>query len=209
MVQHSDIRSSVQLYEPRTFDLPALDGISSEQIAVHLKLYEGYVTAFNEMRQAEVELAKDVQKNKHALSEIRRRRSFEFDGMRMHELYFMQFEGGKNAGSETSPFARAIKNQFSHLRTCDEIIKGVGMSRGIGWTVLYYDTEAELFLVQWVGDHEIGQLAGVPILLVMDMWEHAYMVDYVPAEKEKYIDAFLRNVNWTVVEERYDAVRVS
>jgi Fe-Mn family superoxide dismutase len=209
MVQHADIKTSVQLYEARAFELPKLDGISEEQVAVHLKLYQGYVTALNEMRQAEAELAQDVQKNRHALAEIRRRRSFEFDGMRMHELYFAQFEGGKNDGAENSAFTQAIRQQFGGLRKCDQIIKGVGMGRGIGWAVLYYDTDADLFLVQWVGDHEIGQLAGVPILLVMDMWEHAYMVDYVPAEKETYIDAFLRNVNWSVVEERCGAVRAA
>ncbi len=209
MVQHSDVKSSVQLYEARSFKLPKLEGISEDQIAVHLKLYQGYVTAFNEMRQAEVELAQDAQKNKHALAELRRRRSFEFDGMRMHELYFAQFEGGKHDGAEDSPFAAAVKKQFGGLRKCDEVIKFVGMSRGIGWTVLYYDDEADLFLVHWVTDHQIGQLAGVPILLAMDMWEHAYMVDYVPAEKERYIDTFLQNVNWKIVEERYDAVRVS
>jgi Fe-Mn family superoxide dismutase len=207
MVQHSDVKGSVQLYEARTFRLPALAGISAEQIAVHLKLYQGYVAALNEMRQAEAELAKDAQRNKHALAEIRRRRPFEFDGMRMHELYFTQFEDGRNDGADDGPFAQAVRKQFGGLRACDEVIKAVGMSRGIGWTVLYYDAEADLFLVQWVGDHELGQLAGVPILLVMDMWEHAYMVDYVPAEKERYIDAFLANVNWRVVEQRFDAVR--
>lgn len=207
MVQHSDVTGSVQLYAARAFALPKLEGISEEQIAVHLKLYQGYVTALNEMREAEAELAKEPRKNKHALGEVRRRRPFEFDGMRMHELYFAQFEGGRKDGADDGPFAEAIRQQFGGLRACDELIKAVGMSRGIGWTVLYYDREAELFLVQWVGDHELGQLAGVPILLVMDMWEHAYMVDYVPADKERYIDAFLRNVNWTIVEERYEAVR--
>lgn len=207
MVQHTGVKHSVQLYEPRAFNLPKLEGISEDQVAVHLKLYQGYVTAFNEIRQAEAELAEDTQKNGHALAELRRRRSFEFDGMRLHEFYFAQFEGGRNEGAEDSPFAEAVKTQFGGLRKCDEIIKYVGMSRGIGWTVLYCDVEADLFLVQWVTDHEIGQLAGVPVLLAMDMWEHAYMVDYVPAEKEKYIDAFLHNVNWTVIEQRYDAAR--
>jgi Fe-Mn family superoxide dismutase len=77
------------------------------------------------------------------------------------------------------------------------------MTRGIGWTVLYHDPKGKTVHTAWVGDHELGQLAGLPVILAMDMWEHAFMVDYLPSEKKQYIEAFLKNTNWKVVESRY------
>ena len=78
--------------------------------------------------------------------------------------------------------------------------------RGIGWTILAYDPIGKTPHIYWVNDHELGQLAGLPVILALDMWEHAYMVDYVPAEKKNYIEAFLNNVNWKVSSNRFDAI---
>ena len=59
-------------------------------------------------------------------------------------------------------------------------------------------------------NHELGHLAGLPIILAFDLWEHAYMVDYVPAEKKNYVDALFENLNWSVVEKRFDdAMKIS
>jgi Fe-Mn family superoxide dismutase len=83
-------------------------------------------------------------------------------------------------------------------------IKEVAGTRGIGWVVVYADPRAETLHTAFINDHEIGQLAGLPILLAVDLWEHAYMVDYLPAEKKTYVEAFLDNVNWSAVEARYE-----
>ncbi len=80
-------------------------------------------------------------------------------------------------------------------------------TRGIGWVVVYYDVAQDNIITTFVADHEVGQLAGLPILLALDLWEHAYMVDYVPAEKKNYIDAFFANLNWSVVEQRFDEAK--
>jgi Fe-Mn family superoxide dismutase len=79
--------------------------------------------------------------------------------------------------------------------------------RGIGWTILYYDPIGKTPHVAWINDHELGQLAGLPVIAALDMWEHAYMVDYVPAEKKNYIDAFLANMNWSVAEDRFNQIQ--
>ncbi len=190
-------------YQEQQFALPALQGISPKQLEIHLKLYGGYVKFFNHLQEVEAELMKDSEKNAYALSEVHRRLAFEFDGMRMHEYYFSQWEGGPQALDEGGGLAASLTRQHGSLAAWEANFRAIGMMRGIGWSILYFDDKAGQFINAWVGDHELGQLAGLPIILAMDMWEHAYMVDYTPAEKKNYVDAFFANLNWTVPQERF------
>lgn len=190
-------------YQEQTFDLPVLEGISPKQIEVHLKLYGGYVKFLNTLTATQAELMKDSEKNAYALSEVTRRIGFEFDGMRMHEYYFSQWEKGPQTPTADGALVSSLTRQYGSFDAWMNEFKAVGMMRGIGWTVLYFDPKAGAFVNTWVGDHELGQLAGLPIILAMDMWEHAYMVDYVPADKKNYIEAFFKNLNWSVPEDRF------
>lgn len=189
-------------YTPRSFTLPALEGISEKQVKVHLALYEGYVKHVNLIREKLSALG-DSADNAYLASELRRRFGFEFDGMRLHEYYFEQFEGGAVAAQADSALAKAVEEKYgadgleNHIRT-------VAQSRGIGWVIVYQDPVGKTIHTVFVGDHELGQLAGLPILLALDLWEHAYMVDYVPADKKNYIDAFFANLNWSIVEKRFE-----
>lgn len=192
-------------YEEQKFFLPELIGISAKQIEVHLSLYAGYVKHVNILREQIHELETlDKEKYAYAVAELRRRLGFEFDGMRMHEYYFSQFEGGPQEPSETSAFKTSVSLKYGDWHNFIEHIKTVGLMRGVGWTVLYYDAKGDTPHVAWIGDHELGQFAGLPIILAIDMWEHAYMVDYQPSEKAKYIDAFLHNLNFEVCEARFE-----
>jgi Fe-Mn family superoxide dismutase len=195
-------------YTAKTFKLPALQGLSEKQIKVHLALYEGYVKNVNLIMETLKGYAaygdKASEGDKLAISELRRRFGFEFDGMRMHEMYFSQFEGEKG-GSMESALAKAAAEKYGSGEKFLAHIREVAGTRGIGWVVVYKD--AGTIHTTFVADHEVGQLAGLPILLALDMWEHAYMVDYLPAEKKNYIDAFFANLNWKVVEDRFDAAR--
>ncbi|NQV93003.1 superoxide dismutase [Candidatus Kaiserbacteria bacterium] len=189
-------------YKEQQFNLSTLKGISEKQIEIHLGLYKGYVKHVNLVREkiAELEL-EDKEKHAYAITELRRRFSFEFDGMRMHEYYF---EGLENGAQEISDgeLKKALAGKYGSFEDFISHFKTVGMSRGIGWTVLYFDPKGKTLHVTWVGDHELGVLAGLPILIALDMWEHAFMVDYTPAEKGTYIDAFISNINWGVIEKR-------
>ncbi len=208
-------------YEPKEFDISELTGISQKQLEVHLGLYKGYVTHVNKLRE-QIATLKEAGEEKfaYAIAETRRRLGFEFNGMRMHEYYFEQLaktaEGGSHDRSETglvsdSPLAAALAEKYGSWEGFLAHFKEVATSRGIGWVVLYADQRANpnpsdgqgTPHVAWVSEHELGTLAGLPVLLAMDMWEHAFMVDYTPAEKMQYVDAFLNNVNWDVVEERF------
>jgi superoxide dismutase, Fe-Mn family len=192
-------------YEAKKFNVPTLDGISEKQITMHFGLYEGYVKHVNLLRSQIADLtAQDSQKYAFAIESVRRRLGFEFNGMRMHEFYFPQFEGGAVEANQSSSLAQALIEKYGSWDAFIEHFKKVGMSRGSGWTTLVWDKSGNTPHVFWTVDHELGTLADVKVLLAMDMWEHAYMVDYLPSEKGKHIDAFLKNLNWNVVEQRFD-----
>ncbi len=196
-------------YTARTFDLPELKGISKEQIEAHLGLYQGYVKHVNlivekiaAMREA------DAEGNAYAINEVRRRLGFEFDGMRMHEYYFEQFEGGFKDRDEGSALSKASNEKYGGREGLVKHVKEVAGTRGIGWVVVYYDPIGKEIHTTFVGDHELGQLSTLPIILALDLWEHAYMVDYLPAEKKTYVDAFFENLNWGVCEARFQKALV-
>jgi len=191
-------------YTPQTFNLPELEGLSEKQIKAHIGLYEGYVKHINVLREQIVGLETlDKEKYAYAIMETRRRLGFEFNGMRMHEYYFTQLEGGASPLDTSSALAGALTEKYGSVDDFITHFKSVGMSRGIGWSVLYADPAHNTVHTAWVSDHELGQLGGLPVILAMDMWEHAFMVDYLPAEKKSYVEAFLKNVNWNVVAERF------
>jgi len=195
-------------YEAQTFTIPALDGISQKQIDVHLGLYQGYVKHINLLREQISDLtAQDPVKYAFAIESTRRRMGFEFNGMRMHEFYFPQFEGGATAPTAGGPLDIAVSEKYGSWDAFIAHFKSVGMSRGSGWCTLVWDAKGKTPHVVWTVDHELGTLADVQVLLAMDMWEHAYMVDYVPAEKAQHVEAFLKNLNWTVVENRFAQVQ--
>ncbi len=190
-------------YTARTFDLPELNGLSKDQIAVHLALYEGYVKHTNLILDTIKKLrSEDAEGNAFTMNELRRRLGFEFDGMRMHEYYFEQLEGGAAVASGEGSLRKVAIEKYGGWEELLTHIKEVAGTRGIGWVVVYYDTVEATLHTAFVNDHEIGQLSGLPIILAVDLWEHAYMVDYKPAEKKTYVEAFLSNVNWPVVEAR-------
>lgn len=190
-------------YEPKKFDLPNLDGLSEKQITAHIGLYEGYVKHVNHLREQIHDLQSiDKEKYAYAVMELRRRLGFEFNGMRMHEYYFSQFEGGSAEAKNDSALAGAVSKKYGSWGGFIDHFTTIGMTRGIGWTVLYQDPEASTVHTAWIADHELGQLGGLPVILAMDMWEHAFMVDYLPSEKKGYIEAFLKNTNWSTVEGR-------
>ncbi len=194
-------------YTTKTFNLPTLKGLSEKQIQVHLALYEGYVKHTNLIVDTIARLkSEDAEKNAYAINELRRRLGFEFDGMRMHEYYFEQLEQGPQALDPNSAFAQAATEKYGSVDGLLSHLAEVAGTRGIGWVVLYADPRANTLHTAFVNDHELGQLS-LPVILAIDLWEHAFMVDYVPAEKKTYVQAYLDNMNWSVAQNRFDANR--
>lgn len=190
-------------YTPRAFVLPeTIPGLSKAQIQLHLGLYEGYVKHVNVLKDQMTSLAKD-DTMAYTLSEIRRRLGFEWNGMRLHELYFGALEKGASDLTANTALYKKLTDQYGGLSDWLGVFKKVS-ARGPGWALLVYDKEAEHFFHVWVADHEIGQLAGLPVILALDHWEHAYLIDYKPSEKGAYVDAYLAAINWDVVAQRFD-----
>ena len=196
-------------YEPKKFSIPTLDGISQKSVDEHISLYQGYVKNFNAMTQEATALMGDSQKNMHAISEIWRRRSFEFGGMRLHEHYFTQFETGAQPLDPESAFAKQIAKEFpmNGDGQPELLMKNIASMRGPGWAILYWDPVGMCFQSGFTGEQHQGHFVTLPIILALDVWEHAYLLDYGALGKAKYIDAFFKNLNWSVIEKRFAAVQ--
>ena len=192
-------------YIVKKFDLPKLDGISEESVKQHLGLYEGYVKNFNAMSKQIAELAmEDWEKNAHPVAELIRRRSFEFDGMRLHEYYFEQFAGGPISLTSGGALGKALKKTYEP-KDVVEVMTKIGNMRGPGWAILYYDKKGDELLSGFSGEQHQGHFVTLPIILALDVWEHAFLLDYGATGKGKYIDAFFKNLNWGVIEKRFDS----
>ena len=191
-------------YSEKKFDIPALDGMSKDGVDQHLALYAGYVKNFNAMSAMMPEYAKDHEKNAHALSELIRRRSFEFDGMRLHEYYFAQLEGGATPLSPDGALAKQFEKEYHKAEYFMEYFKMIASIRGPGWAILYWDAYGQQLLAGYSGEQHQGHFVTLPIVLALDVWEHAYILDHGASGRAKYIDAFFKNLNWGVVEDRFN-----
>lgn len=192
-------------YQAQKFDLQGLDGISEEQLEQHYKLYEGYVNNTNKLNENIAELIENGKAGTPEYNELKRRFGFEYCGMRLHEFYFNNMKANGGELPADSELGKKIIENFGSIKNWKTDFINTGMMRGIGWVILYQDPceESGKRLVNfWVSDHENGHPAGFQPILVMDVWEHAFTVDYQPTEKKKYIEAFFRNVNWQAAESR-------
>lgn len=193
------------VYKAKSWDLSDLTGISNETLAMHFKLYEGYVTNTNVLNEKIAELMKSGSLDATqmaAFSELKRRYGFEYNGMVLHEYYFdnMQKQGTGDASGD-SAFAKAAEASFGSYDVWKNDFVSVGKMRGVGWAITYSDNDGNLSN-HWISLHEEGNVAGYKPILVMDVWEHAFIKDYAPADRPKYIEAFFSNINWDTVNNR-------
>lgn len=170
----------MKTFEERTFNIPKLKGISEKTIDEHLKLYAGYVKNVNDLL---------------AEGDYNRRFPFEWNGMRNHEVYFSQFEGGSTSLTVNGPLIQAGFDL--------EKFKALALTRGVGWAMLYYDRASGQLIQSWVDEQHLGQLQGCTPILALDMWEHSYVADYQPSGKKQYIEDFFANLNWNKIEENF------
>ncbi|MFA5987602.1 MAG: Fe-Mn family superoxide dismutase, partial [Candidatus Paceibacterota bacterium] len=177
------------MYLEQKFSLENLKGLSEKQISEHLKLYAGYVKNANELLDKIGKMAGDDSSDKYLLAELRRRMGFEFNGMRLHELYFEAL-GQSNEPVENNKIASEISKQFGSFENWTKQFKQAGLARGIGWVLLVQDPKNGDLQNIWITDHEVGHLATNKILLALDVWEHAYLLDYLPSQRKEYIEAF-------------------
>ena len=193
------------VYKAQTFDLSGLNGITDGTLAMHFKLYEGYVTNTNLLNEQIAELSKGEigAKEMPVFSELTRRLGFEYNGMVLHEWYFGNMtKGGSGDPDKGSAFHKAAEASFGSYESWKKNFVTTGKMRGVGWAATYLDPVAGKLSNHWINLHETGNVAGFVPVLIMDVWEHAFIRDYAPAERPKYIDAFFSNIDWAAVNER-------
>lgn len=180
--------------------LLGMEGFSDTLVNNHFTLYQGYVTNTNKVSDILAGMVKDGTIGTPEYAELKRRMGFEFNGMRLHEYYFENL-GGKAALDKSGKLASKLGRDFGSVESWEADFKGVGAMRGIGWAVLYQDNVTGALFNQWINEHEVGHPAGCIPILVMDVFEHAFMIDY-GLKRADYIAAFFNNVNWQAVEAR-------
>lgn len=190
-------------YEEKKFNITNLNGISAKAIEEHLKLYAGYVKNANVIIEKIGEYMQDSEKHAYALGELQRRFSFEFDGMRNHEYYFSSLEGGAKALPEGSLLKAQIGKQAPSFEIWLQGFKSIALTRGIGWAMLLWDPKSEQLTHAWMDEQHLGMLTDTRPVLMLDMWEHSFLFDYIPSEKKKYVEAFFANLNWEVIEKNF------
>ncbi len=197
----------MQPFEEKKFNIGELKGISKKTIEEHLKLYAGYVKNANSVQQKLEELGKDFENlpaqagNAYVFSELNRRFSFEYNGMRNHEVYFDSLSDGPQSISSESELYKSISYLWGSFENWLAMFKNLAMTRGVGWAMLYFDKKEKRLLNSWVDEQHLGQLQDCTLVLGLDMWEHSYVADYQPSGKKQYIEDFFANLNWKKVEE--------
>ncbi len=187
------------MYKTQNYEtLLGTPGFSDGLLTTHFGLYGGYVKNTNAL----LDKLPTLDSGSAQYKELRRRLGWEFNGMRLHELYFGGMTKEKTKPDEDSAFYKKVVNDFQSGQAChDDFMKAASM-RGVGWIIMYYDKVADKILNVWVDDHATNHLAGCTPLVVMDMWEHAFVADY-NMNKADYMKAYTDAINWQVVQERF------
>lgn len=191
------------MYEPKSFDhLLGTPGFSNPLLTNHFSLYQGYVTNTNKLAEILHSLLREEKTTTPEYAELKRRFGWEYNGMRLHEYYFGNITKESSERNPNSPLLQNLQAQFGSYEQWEKDFRATGAMRGIGWTILYKDLETGNLFNTWVTEHDTGHLSGTSPLLVLDVFEHAYVSDY-GLKRTDYINAFMQAIDWNVAEERF------
>jgi len=180
--------------------LIGMKGFSETLLKNHFTLYQGYVTNTNKLWDIMTAMLKEGKSGTPEYAELKRRFGFEFNGMRLHEYYFGNL-GGKKPLDKAGALATKVAGAYGSYEGWEQDFKATGAMRGIGWVILYQDNTNGWLFNQWINEHEVGHPAGCAPILVMDVFEHAFMLDY-GLKRADYITAFFQNIDWDAVTKR-------
>jgi len=188
-------------YSPKDYaKLIGMTGFSETILKNHFTLYQGYVTNTNKVLDTLDQMSKDGKTATPEFAELKRRLGWEFNGMRLHEYYFENL-GGSGGIDKNGKLAKKMAESFGSYEAWEKDFRATGAMRGIGWVVLYQDPDSGRLINFWVNEHDVAHPSGCAPLLIMDVFEHAFMIDY-GLKRADYIEAFFKNINWTAVEAR-------
>ena len=199
-----NVEAQEDVYRAKNFyHLLGMQGFSDNLLTMNFKLYEGYVKQTNLFISRLKELEKEGKVGSIEYVGIKRMFGFEYDGMRLHELYFENL-GGKTPLAVKDALYQQIERDFDSFEAWKKDFMATGMIRGVGWALLYFDPHAKRLFNVWINEHQMNELAECKIILAMDVWEHAYITEY-GIQRADYIDAFMRNIQWNIPSHRFSA----
>ncbi len=180
--------------------LRGMEGFSDKALEIHFALYEGYVNSTNKILETLKKMNEGLKTDLAEFSELKRRLGWEFNGMRLHELYFGNLGGNGKINNEGNLY-RSIQKSFGGYEQWQQDFTATGKMRGVGWVILYQNRQDGMLYNFWINEHDEGHPSGCSPVLVMDVFEHAFMIDY-GKDRPAYIEAFMKNVNWEEAERR-------
>jgi len=193
-------------YEQKNFEnLIGMKGFSDTLLKNHFTLYQGYVTNANKLIDSLNIFLKESKTSTPEYAELKRRFGWEFNGMRLHEYYFKNLTKDFKSIDNNSKLFKKIIEDFGSYENWEKEFKANASMRGIGWIILYYDPLAKRLFNVWINEHDVGHLSGCIPILILDVFEHAYMVDY-GLKKADYIETFFKAIDWNEVIERFNCI---
>ncbi|MFA6530116.1 MAG: superoxide dismutase [Candidatus Micrarchaeia archaeon] len=194
-------------YEAQNFDnLLGTEGFSDQLLKNHFTLYQGYVANVNKLSDLLLAMVKESKTATPEYAELKRRFGWEFNGMKLHRMYFKNMAKGGTLLAGDGELMKKISLEFGSFENWEKDFRATGAMRGIGWAVLCYDKCGDRLFNVWINEHDVGNLVGTRVLLVMDVFEHAFMLDY-GLKRADYINAFFKAINWKKVEERLETCK--
>ena len=189
-------------YQPKDFNsLLGVEGLSDEMLNNHFTLYQGYVKNTNSLLEKLRKMVDEDDVDPIYFSELKRRLGWEWNGMRLHELYFENMVKGGKGLDKDSELYKKIGKDFGSFENWEKDFRAIGVMRGIGWVILYHDNINDRLINVWISEHDAGHLSGCKPILIMDVFEHAYMLDF-GLSRADYIDTFMNIIDWEAVGKR-------
>lgn len=196
------IPRSTEHFVARDFGgLLGIAGLSDELLKNHFTLYQGYIKAANALLEGLDELVREGKGESPAYAGVKRRFGWEYNGIRLHELYFENLTKSPRPLDPGSSLFERIKQDFGGMENWGKDFRATGALRGIGWVVTYVDALRNKLFNAWIDEHDAGHLAGCAPILVMDVFEHAFMLDY-GVKKADYVETFMKGIHWDTVAAR-------
>lgn len=194
-------------YQAKKFDhLIGLEGFSEKSLSNHFILYQGYAANVNKLSDVLAKAREEDKLNDPQYAELKRRFGWEFNGMRLHEYYFENLTKKSQKMNKSSKLSSAMVKEFRSYEAWEKDFKSTGVMRGIGWAILCYDKDSGRLFNVWINEHDVGHLLGVQPILVMDVFEHAFMLDY-GVKKADYVESFFKVIDWGVAGLRYERAK--
>lgn len=191
-------------YQVRAFDLSGIQGLSKKAIDLHLGLYKTYVEQLNKL----LEQSPLASPNPAplALDGYNRRFAFEYNGVRLHELFFEQLAGKRGTPNSDSDFVEALNEGHGGFSGWKSAVESLAKTRGVGWVLALREHDQPRVHTCWVDLHQLNLPANAEVVFALDLWEHAFMVDFAPSQRADYVKIVFENIDWSVIEARFAAV---